>query len=92
VPDADGRVRIVASWSDPGVPNWLDVSGRVLNLISYRFFRPAHTPMSPTIRTVPLAEVRAHLPGGTATVTPTERHETLRQRLLSAYRRRMADF
>jgi hypothetical protein len=92
VPDADGRVRIVASWDDPGVANWLDVSGRVFSLISYRFFRPATTPMSPTIRTVPLAEARAHLPTGTATVTPAERHEMLRQRLLSAYRRRMADF
>ena len=37
--DADGKVRFVCSWTDPGVPNWLDVSGRVLNLIAFRFWR-----------------------------------------------------
>ena len=90
--DADGRIRFVCSWQDPGVPNWLDVSGRVLNLISIRFFRAPRTPMSPRLTTVKLADVRAHLPADTPTVTPRERHELLRRRLLSVYRRRMADF
>lgn len=90
--DADGKVRFVASWRDPGVPNWLDVSGRVLSLIAFRFWRPGREPRRPTLKTVPLAEVRAHLPADTPTVSPQARHELLQRRLISAYRRRMADF
>ncbi|MBU6269188.1 MAG: DUF1214 domain-containing protein [Sphingomonadales bacterium] len=92
VTDSDGRVRIVVSWRDPGTPNWLDASGRALNLHAFRFFRPSRTPEAPTLRTVPFAELRAHLPADTATVTPDARHEAMVRRLLSVYRRRMADF
>lgn len=90
--DTDGMVRLIASWQDPGVPNWLDVSGRVLNLISIRFFRPGATPMKPKLTTIPLAAVRAHLPDDTPVITPQERHDLLERRLVSVYRRRMADF
>ncbi|VWX48258.1 hypothetical protein [Novosphingobium sp. 9U] len=90
--DGDGKVRFVASWSDPGVPNWLDCSGRVLSLIAFRFFRAPTKPANPTLRTVPLADVRDHLPADTPTVTPDARHRLLSDRLVSAYRRRMADF
>jgi hypothetical protein len=90
--DADGKVRFVASWTDPGVPNWLDVSGRVLSLIAFRFWRPGRAPAKPTLRTVPLAEVRARLPADTPAVSAQERHDLLLRRLVSVYRRRMADF
>jgi hypothetical protein len=90
--DADGKVRFVASWRDPGVPNWLDCSGRVLSLIAFRFFRAPSKPANPTLKTVPLAEVRDHLPVDTPMVTPEERHRLLSDRLVSVYRRRMADF
>jgi hypothetical protein len=90
--DADGKLRFVASWKDPGVPNWLDVSGRVLNLIAFRFWRAGCMPIKPRLRTVPLAEVRAHLPEATPTISPKARRELLLRRLVSVYRRRMADF
>jgi len=90
--DADGKIRLVCSWEDPGVPNWLDASGRVLQLIAFRFFRPSRTPDTPKLRKVPLAEVRNHLPDGTPAITPAERQAEMEQRLLSVYRRRMADF
>ena len=90
--DSDGKIRFVASWKDPGVPNWLDCSGRVLNLIAFRFFRAPTQPANPRIRTVPLAGVRDHLPSDTPTVTPDQRHRLLADRLVSAYRRRIADF
>ncbi len=90
--DEDGKVRIVCSWRDPGVPNWLDASGRVLHLVAYRFFRPQRVPAKPKITTVPLAEVRRHLPPATASVTPEQRQRQLEQRLLSVYRRRCGDF
>lgn len=92
VTDPDGKIRLVASWRDPGVPNWLDASGRHLNLIAFRFFRAARTPDQPRLSTVPLAELRAHLPAGTPTVTPEQRQAEMERRLLSVYRRRMADF
>jgi hypothetical protein len=90
--DADGKVRFVCSWKDPGVPNWLDVSGRVLNLIAFRFWRASRDPMGPTLKTVPLANARDLLPANTPVMTPRERHALLERRLVSVYRRRMADF
>lgn len=90
--DADGKVRIVASWEDPGAANWLDASGRHLQLFAFRFFRAATTPAKPRLKTVPLAELWDHIPAGTARVTPAERKAEMERRLVSVYRRRMADF
>lgn len=90
--DSDGKVRFVASWKDPGVPNWLDCSGRMLSLIAFRFFRAPEKPRNPRLKTVPLAEVRGHLPADTPVISAEERHDLLTSRLVSVYRRRMADF
>ncbi len=87
----DGRIRLVASWKDPGVPNWLDCSGRALSLFSFRFFRARRTPSKPTVKIVPLTEVMRHLPAGPE-VTPEERYALLSRRHLSVYRRRCSDF
>lgn len=87
----DGKIRIVASWRDPGVPNWLDASGRELQLVCFRFFRSKQTPEKPRLKVVPLAEVKKHLPAG-PTVTPEVRYDLLKRRYLSAYRRRCSDF
>ena len=88
---SDERIRLVASWQDPGVPNWLDCSGRVVHLFSFRFFRAKHAPPKPRVRIVPLAEVKQHLPPGPI-VTPEQRHDLLMRRYLSVYRRRCSDF
>ena len=90
--DKDGKVRLVASWKDAQVPNWLDASGRRLHLFAFRFYRAARTPIKPRLKTVPLAELRAHLPADTPVVCAQERHEQMIRRLVSVYRRRMADF
>lgn len=90
--DADGKTRIVCSWKDPGVPNWLDASGRVLHLVAYRFFRAARTPMKPKLTTIPFSELRNHLPEGTPVVTREQRQTQLERRLVSIYRRRCGDF
>jgi hypothetical protein len=90
--DSDGQVRFVASWTDPGVPNWLDCSGRVLNLIAFRFFRARSQPANPILRTVPLSELHDHIGAETPRITPEQRHRQLSDRLVSVYRRRMADF
>ena len=90
-PYPDGGIRLVASWQDPGVPNWLDCSGRVLSLFSFRFFRAQRTPPKPKVRIVPLAEVARHLPEGPI-VMPEQRYDLLKRRHLSIYRRRYSDF
>lgn len=90
--DKDGKIRLVASWKDAQVPNWLDASGRFLHLFAFRFYRAARTPIKPRLKIVPLAELRAHLPADTPVVCTQERHEQMIKRLVSVYRRRMADF
>ena len=90
--DGDGKIRIVCSWKDPGVPNWLDASGRALHLIAYRFFRAARDPMKPRLTTVPFAKLRDYLPEDTPVVTASERQAMLERRLISVYRRRCGDF
>lgn len=90
--DSDGRIRLVASWADPGAPNWLDASGRHLNLVAFRFFRAGRTPAPPRLTTVPLASLREHLPADTPAVSKAERQALMERRLVSVYRRRMADF
>ena len=91
-PEADGSVRWVASWSDPGVPNWFDCSGRVLHLIGFRFFRAQAPPARPRVRTVPLSELGEHVSADTPRITPEERRDLMERRLVSVYRRRFSDF
>ena len=55
-------------------------------------FRAAHTPMRPKLKTVPLEEVRRHLPADAPNVSVRERHERMVRRLASVYRRRCGDF
>jgi hypothetical protein len=84
--DTDGVFRAVIAHTDPGVPNWLDTAGHPVGLIAARYFRAETTPV-PTMRTVPLAALRDHLPADTLKVTPAQRQESLRARALSVRRR-----
>jgi hypothetical protein len=88
--DTDGVLRIVISHQDPGVPNWLDTSGRTLGLLSGRYYKAESAPL-PTLRVVPLGTVREHLPSETPRVTAAERQATLRRRRESAFRRLCGD-
>jgi hypothetical protein len=83
--DADGMFRAVISHTDPGVPNWLDTSGRTKGLIAGRYYQPGKV-TAPTMRVVPFAELRDHLPGSTPSVSPEQRQESLRRRMLAARR------
>ncbi|MCA1844825.1 MAG: DUF1214 domain-containing protein [Actinobacteria bacterium] len=75
--DADRKFRAVVSLDDPGVPNWLDPVGRLEGTIVMRNYRCRADHGAPTITKVPRAQVRAHLPGDTATITPEERRAAL---------------
>ncbi|MCQ3807205.1 MAG: DUF1214 domain-containing protein [Acidimicrobiaceae bacterium] len=77
----DGRVRIVASATDPGVRNWLDVAGRRNGLCTLRWFWPhRETRPIPTTTVVPLAQVRSILPADTPAFTPSQRHTEVNAR------------
>ena len=84
--DADGVFRGVISTVDPGVPNWLDPVGHTAGTICGRVLYPVEPPVT-TMRTVPLAELRRHLPAGTPEVTVQQRSESLRRRMLAVRRR-----
>lgn len=78
-PDSDGKLRIVVSARDPGVKNWLDTAGYPNGIIQGRWTGCDSQPV-PAATKVKLADVRKHLPGDVATVTPEERQEILRER------------
>jgi hypothetical protein len=78
-PDADGILRIVVAAHDPGVPNWLDTAGYPKGLIQGRW-KDCDTQPIPTIRKVPLTEIRNHLPPETPTITPQQRDQIIRTR------------
>jgi len=84
--DPDGKVRIVVAASDPGVRNWLDKGHDERVQLRMRFYAAKR----PTITTsvVPLDMLLDHLPPETATVTPAERAQTLRDRVIGLQLRR----
>lgn len=86
--DGDGVFRAVVAHVDPGVPNWLDTVGHPEGSMIYRWNLAEETPI-PTIRAVPLARLRDHLPATTRTVAGEERARTIAARR-DGVRRRFA--
>jgi hypothetical protein len=86
--DSDGKFRAVISKRDPGVPNWLDKADYPWGVIQMRWNRANEYP-DPTIKKVPVADVREHLPADTPVVTPDDREAQLRLRRESAQLRRI---
>ena len=81
VVDADGRIRYVLSFDDPGVANWLDPRGRSEGTLVGRNYLAKQAPDNPVVKVVRASEVMNHLPGDTRRVSPAERRQAL------AYRR-----
>jgi hypothetical protein len=69
---SDGRFRAVIAHTDPGVPNWLDTSGRPTGMVTYRWIRGRDAPAA-TGRVVRRADLTDMLPADTPPVTPAER-------------------
>jgi hypothetical protein len=86
--DSDGRFRAVVSRRDPGVPNWLDKADYPWGIVQLRWNRASDHP-DPTMKKVPFAAVRDHLPADTPVVTPEARREQLRARREAAQLRRI---
>jgi hypothetical protein len=85
--DSDGKFRAVISLTDPGVPNWLDPAGYTQGMLMGRWYAADSYPM-PTLRRVPLAQVREHLPADTPSMTTEQRDEQLRARRIGGQLRR----
>lgn len=77
--DADGKVRIVLSPGDPGVPNWVSTAGFPKAFAQWRWYLSDRHPV-PDAKLVKLADLRRHLPAGTPMVTPEERRAQARWR------------
>jgi hypothetical protein len=83
--DDDGYFRAVIANTDPGVPNWLDTAGRTSGLIAARYYKPGAI-IQPKVRVVPLNAIRDELPATTPVVTPGQRQDVLRRRMIGTRR------
>jgi hypothetical protein len=79
VVDPDGVLRIVVSAKDPGVPNWLDISGYPTGVIQGRWTECDSQPI-PTLRKIAVDQLLRFLPRSTRHVTPQEREQIVRDR------------
>ncbi|MEM9464726.1 MAG: DUF1214 domain-containing protein [Actinomycetota bacterium] len=78
---SDGRVRFVLAATDPGVPNWLDTTGRRTGLCTIRWFWPTDdTRPAMDVRLVTLDEIGGALPPDTSSVSADERSAELASR------------
>ena len=85
--DGDGRVRVVFAGRDPGVPNWLDVSGYTRGLFVTRWIWCADGPAT-RLSVTSLDALRDHLPADTPVVTGDERAAQLQRRRTHLVHRR----
>jgi hypothetical protein len=86
--DRDGKVRIVFAAADPGVPNWLDVSGYPRGLFVTRWIWCAEGPET-RLSVVPVGELRSRLPADAPSVNPEQRAaQVARRRTHLVHRRR----
>ena len=89
-PDSDGIIRYVIAHEDPGVPNWLDVSGHPRGGIFLRWQSAEGEtyPDKPTVTLVAFDDIRDNLPDDHPTVSPEERRDILKRRYLAVNKRR----
>ncbi|MGF6478932.1 DUF1214 domain-containing protein [Paraburkholderia sp. JPY419] len=85
--DEDGYFRAVIAHRDPGVANWLDTGGVNRGTAIGRWYGCSSEPV-PTLKRVPVSELRNHLPTGTRFVDATERERLVRERRMGAQLRR----
>ncbi len=84
--DDDGRVRVVISEIDPGVPNWLDVTGVPRGLVNYRYVKATKAP-APITTIIDVTDIRDHVPASTPIVGPDERAAQIASRRRGVARR-----
>jgi len=77
--DGDGRVRLVVSAEDLGLPNWIDPEGEREGLLVYRYVGARTRPV-PEGEVVPFSGLLGHLPAGHPIIGPDERRRRLAAR------------
>jgi hypothetical protein len=85
-PDVDGRIRVVLSARDPGVPNWLDIAGNARGVVLLRWYRAEGHPVPEATR-LPIAEISDLLPRETPRIGPAQRAQRLAARRHAIARR-----
>ncbi len=86
--DPDGKFRAVVTMDvDPGVPNWIDTGGHETGTLIGRWYEADAHPL-PTLKRVPLGEVRKHIHPDTPHMAPDARRESLMHRERGAQMRR----
>lgn len=85
--DSDGVIRAVLCASDPGVQNWLDISGYPRGIVMWRWTQCSSYP-KPTVRKVYLQELYQYLPGDTPQFLSGQRAEQMHRRRVGAQTRR----
>ena len=84
--DTDGRVRVVVSHADPGVPNWIDTEGRPAGMVAYRWIRATTTP-TPEGTVVAVGDLETCLPADHPRISAEQRRAALAARRRSVHRR-----
>lgn len=77
--DEDGKLRVILAARDPGVQNWLDVSGHLRGPINWRV-NDQEKPETFQTNKVKLSELSSHLPDETQKVTPDQRRDMIAAR------------
>ena len=77
--DKDGKLRIVLAARDPGVQNWLDVSGHLRGPINWRVNDP-EKPETFQTKKLKLSELSNHLPDQTSKITVEQRRDIIAAR------------
>lgn len=85
--DDDGYFRAVVSARDPGIPNWLDTAGYRKGAMQGRWLGCDGPMPVPSLRSLPFAEVRQHLPADTPVVTAEQRAAVLAARRAAVQQR-----
>jgi len=86
--DSDGKLRVVVSAKDPGVPNWLDTSGYASGVVQGRWTGCDSTPV-PATKVIKLSKLKSLLPRDTPKVTLEQREKTVRERRAQFQQRRL---
>lgn len=85
--EEDGKLIIVVSHDDPGVPNWFDTSGFTEGTMLVRWMEADTTTPAPACTLVKRNELAQHLPKQVKTITADERRAQLIERRSGIYNR-----
>jgi hypothetical protein len=84
--DADGKIRLVMTASDPGYWNWIDNQGYTAGMLSFRNVRANELPEITTML-VKVSDLASHMHASSRKASPEDRAEQLKRRFDAILRR-----